>query len=159
MANPAGGVWSAGQFWGWGIGGGIGAAIPAVPQLAVLKWPELVPLVTSFVPILTIAGGLAGGLLGYEVSFLLDDPFGTSRPFRAALLFSLTFTMLIYSLLSFPILPFVFGGAPVREHLLALAAFLSALIAGCLKGVLNNLRTETEHPFSNDDEYRNRLSN
>jgi hypothetical protein len=93
---------------------------------------------------LTIAGSLMGGGLGYVFAFFLDLPFEPPGARRAAFLFSFTFTMLIYSLISFPLLSFVDANFSLRSLLLPAIAFISALLAGCLKGVINNLRIERQ---------------
>lgn len=150
MANPIAGAWSAGQFWGWGLGGAVGCAIPGLPQAVVLAAPGIISANTVIWASLLLLplGGLAGGGLGYEFSYLMDDPASNRRAIRSAVLFSLAFSMLIYSLLSFPTLYFISAGVPNRIYLLPVIAFVASLIAGCLKGVLNNLRAEADLPFA-----------
>ena len=149
MANPYPGLFSPGQCIGWALGPAVGLFPVVVAQLIFLLFPEKFSPTEVFwlTTILTVAGAFLGGGAGYFLSFLFDDDrrdFFLSE-FRYAFLFGLVGAVLIYSLLTFPLLSLLaqtkIGGIQI---ILPLAAFVAGLVPAGANGVINNMRYRSD---------------
>ena len=159
MAEPRPGRFSAGQFLGWAFGSMIGTSLGYLPQAIIIRLPigamnrDFADRFASDLTTgLTVWGAFIGGGLGYIFSYILDAPKFMRRKIAAAILYSLTLSLLIYSVLSYPLLSFIADDLSHRQFLFPFLAFIASFVAACSKGVLNNIRTEGEYPFGEDED-------
>jgi hypothetical protein len=157
------------QFLGWALGAFVGVLPPSGFQIYVLIFPAALSQTTqtiTTVVLCAVCGPLGSGL-GYTFSYWFDplvplpeEPYSRfgRRLFANAFLYCVTLSLTIYSLLSFPLIPFVAASPDRRILLLPALCFISGFIAAASKGVLNNLWWEYAAPFlpprAFDDELR-----
>ena len=145
MANPYPALISSGQFLGWALGPAIGILPVSAAQLIFVTYPDRFSPTDIFwlTLILTVAGAFLGGGLGYLLSYWFDDP-ADSRffwdEFRPAFLFGIIGAVLLYSVLTFPLLPYFVDHESAMRFLLPLAAFIAGLVPAGANGIINNFR-------------------
>lgn len=151
MANPYPGLISPGQFFGWALGPAIGILPLCVAQLIFLLYPDRFRPADIFwlTLILTVAGAFLGGGLGYLLSCWFDEPADRQffwDEFRPAFLFGIIGAVLLYSLLTFPLMPYLIEHYSTARFLLPLAAFVAGLVPAGANGIINNFRYSSGSP-------------
>jgi hypothetical protein len=144
MANPLAPGFHPAQLIGWSLGPLVGIVPVTAFQVYILIYPSAIETnaAAQLTIMLGVVGTVVGGGLGYAFSYLFDDPLSHLGQARIGFLFSLTIGLMLYSLISFPLLPFIGAKLEPRLYVLPVLGFISAFAAACLKGVINNLRGE-----------------
>lgn len=128
--------------WEWVVFSGkvLAGALASGVSGALLNWWNLAALVPC---ILTgIMGGALGGAFGYIFVWLFDDPkirWGFRSAFLFVLFYTLAFSMVLGLLANDLEVAAADRGELVNRVTLGVS-FVSAFLASCLAGVLNNLR-------------------
>jgi len=132
--------------WDWVVfaGKALGGALASGVSGAALNWWTVVALLPC---ILTgIMGGLAGGMFGYIFVWLFDDP-RIRWGFRSAFLFVLFYTLafsMVLGLLAIDLEVTAAERGELVNRVTLGVSVISAFLAACLAGVLNNLRDGRE---------------
>jgi hypothetical protein len=156
MGSLGGKYWSNGQLFGWGLGGALGGLLTGVlaavllgltADSGVVQWTSIITDGTS-----GVLGGFTAGALGYAFAFWFDEPIKMkSFEFRSSFLFGVVFTLLISSVLVILALSLLRPESPhggrtfeVAEIIFIITA-VGAFAAAGIKGVINNLRVESDY--------------
>jgi len=139
MANGVS-EWSFGQFIGWAAGGLVGCGVGAgtLDFVNSVGDFQMILFVTSISAMYGGIGGLIGGGVGYILAHFFHEHWA-GWEMRSSFLVGLFLSLLIFSLLAFPSAPHQLP-LLVHERLMIVAAFVAALVAAGLGGIINLLR-------------------
>lgn len=134
--------WSAWQALGWGLGG-IGGGIVVAGINAALALPTGPGMIAAagISGAAGAGGGFTSGFLGHVLGHVLDDEF-FYPDIRPAILFGLTFSVLIASVLGFIAIGFMAAHPDSQELIAVMIAAVAGFVPPGLNGIRNNLRNE-----------------
>lgn len=135
---PGGKIWVWGVFWGWGVAGVLGGGVGAGLFTFLTATPDVVLLWTTEAALIGAGSGLICGSGGVVLSHWFDEPIMRWTG-RSAILFGTVVTLLLFSLIAFPLLPY-FSEHPQKLYWFdGIVAGIASFIAAASSGVISNL--------------------